>query len=523
VAPQYADLLLNAPAKLKGQLVGDEFKCLSLNIFAPPGASASLRPVMVWIHGGANAVGASSTYDVARNLAREDQMVLVTVNYRLGVFGWFTHPALAEADAATDEERFGNFGTLDLIAALRWVRDHISIFGGDPNSVTIFGESAGGQNVFQMLLSPLARGLFHRAIAQSPVALTYSVEQAANWLDDTVPGDPHSAQEITARLWVQAGRAKDVAAARTALRATPARDIAGFLRSLTPETLMGVFERGSVGFYLGPRPVRDGTVLPREPFAEVFASGRWNKVPVILGSNRDEYRTFVADKPEHSRLLPGGLPLLRDRKAYLAETTCQSRTWKAANVDAVADAMLAGGHADVWTYRFDWDEAPAVPFLRPDLSLGAAHGMEMAFVFRDVAGEMDIFKVFTPFNRRGRREVATAMGDAWASFARSGAPRLGTAWPRRSLAAQLPDSLIFDTQAGGGVRMESIREDAEGIKRALFSDASLNSSLRCQIYARVFVWNPLFMGLGSSAEYERWCRELDCKVPAATFRPLVPV
>lgn len=523
VSPQYADLLLNAPARLRGQVVGDEAACLTLNVFSPAQPAAAPRPVMFWIHGGANTVGASTTYDVASNLARDDDVVVVTVNYRLGVLGWFTHPALWESDAATPQERSGNFGTLDLIAALEWVRDHIAVFGGDPGCVTIFGESAGGQNVLQLLLSPLARGLFHRAIAQSPVTLAFSVEQAAHWLDDPVPGDEFSAQEVTARLWVSAGRAPDIAGARVALRSTPADQIAGFLRGQDPAALMAAFQKGTVGFYLGPRPVLDGVVLPRVGFTEGFAAGAWNRVPVIIGSNRDEFRTFVSDKPEHARLLPGGLPVLRDRAAYLVETAYQSRVWKALHVDAIADAMLACGHRDVWVYRFDWDEAPRVPFIRPDLLLGAAHAMEMAFVFRDVAGELDIFKVFTPFNKRGRQALATAMGDAWTSFARRGSPRLEVPWHRRREDSNGPDTLVFDTGRDGGIRMERIGERVAGVKDALKSDASLDGAGRCRIYARIFVWNPLFARYGSQDEYANWGRDQKHDAPAARYRPRIPI
>ena len=244
-------------------------------------------------------------------------------------------------------------------------------------------------------------------------------------------------------------------------------------------------------------------------------------MPVILGSNGDEFRTFVADKPEHSRLLPGRIPWLRHRSAYLAETACQSRMWKAVNVEAMADAMLRGGHAEVWTYRFDWDEAPAIPFLRPDLSLGAAHGMEMAFVFRDIQGELDLFKIFTPFNRTGRRQVASAMADAWVSFAREGQPSAG--WTRRSLVSQAPDSLVFDSESGGSTAMKPVRESVDDIKRALFNDASLSPRLRCQIYARVFVWNPLFAEHAAISEYERWRQELRVQDAVEAFRPMIPI
>ena len=530
MAPQYAGLLAPVPTKLHGQIVGSE-DCLHLNIFAPPWSpgevprGADLRPVMVWIHGGGNAVGASASYDVLRNYTAQDGLLVVTLNYRLGVIGWFRHPALHEADQATPEERSGNFGTLDIIAALRWVRDNIAAFGGDPRCVTIFGESAGGQHVLTLLASPLAAGLFHRAIAQSPVAETFSEQEATKRNASPLESHRTSALEVAARLWVAAGRADAVDVAASALDHVSATDTAAWLRSLTSEQLLGVFKPGSVGIYLCPRPVRDGVVLPKEPLAEVFRSGVWNHVPVILGSNRDECRTFLADKPEHSRMLFGKLPLLHNRADYITESHYLSQAWRSLHVEAPADALLAGGHRDVWTYRFDWDEAPALPFVRPDILLGAAHGMEMAFAFRDTSGEFDIFKVNTPFNRDGRHALARMMGDAWTSFARVGAPALqtGTVWPRRTLEPG-PDTLLLDSPAGGGGRMAAIRQGIAALKQELLESGEIASGLsRCRIYARVFLWWPLFIGHGTEAEYAEWCARFGCPQPASAFRPSVEV
>lgn len=527
MGPQYAGLLAPVPAKLHGRIVGDE-DCLSLNAFAPAWASDAVptggqrRPVMVWIHGGGNAVGTAASYDVARNYAAHDGMVVVTVNYRLGVLGWFCHPALHEADAATPEERSGNFGTLDLIAALRWVRDNIAAFGGDPGCVTIFGESAGGQNVLTLLASPLAAGLFHRAIAQSPVAETFSVHEATERNNLPLESQRTSAREVVARLWAAAGRAPDADAADQTLRAMPATELATWLRSLAPEELLRVFKPGSVGICLSPRPVRDGVVLPRDPLPEVFRRGAWNRVPVILGSNRDEYRTFLADKPEHVRLLFGKLPLLRNRAEYVTESNFHSQAWRSLHVEEPADAMLGGGHGEVWTYRFDWDEAPAVPLIRPDILLGAAHGMEMAFAFRDTAGELDIFGVNTPFNRAGRRAVAQAMGDAWTSFARTGVPGLsgGAQWQRRTQGTAA-ETLLIDSPAGGGLRMAAVRQDIASLKQSLRLSPQVGSGdSRCRIYARVFLWSPLFAGHGSEEEYAKWGREFHCTHPASAFRPI---
>ncbi|WP_436131760.1 carboxylesterase/lipase family protein [Acidovorax sp. LjRoot38] len=519
IAPQYAGLLAPLPKRIHGQIVGDE-DCLHLNVFAPPWLPEEVpqgterRPVMVWIHGGGNAVGTSASYDAIRNLAARDGLVVVTVNYRLGVLGWFRHPDLAEADDATQEERSGNFGTLDLILALQWVRQNIAAFGGEPDCVTIFGESAGGQNVLTLLASPLAAGLFHRAIAQSPVTETFSETQASYATNAPLESHRTSAREVENRLRRRFGGPA----------AGTARATADWLRSLTPNQLLSVFRPGTAGIYLAPRPVRDGVVLPREPLSEVFRSGRWNRVPVILGNNRDEYRTFLADKPEHVHLLPGGLPLLRDRAAYLTESGFLSQAWQAMHVDGSADAMLVGGHAQVWTYRFDWDEVLALPFVRPDLLLGAAHGMEMAFPFRDIAGELDVFKINTPFNRTARSALAHAMGDAWTSFARTGHPALpdGTAWLARTLDSGR--SLIWDSPAAGGWRMAEVRQEIDQLKHALHTTPELqDGTARCRVYARTFLWNPLFAGHGDEAEYARWCTEFGCHLPATAFRPSVEV
>ena len=139
--------LAPVPASQHGHIVGEE-DCLSVKVFAPAWTPEQVpqgserRPVMVWIHGDGNAVGSAAGYDVTRNLAAQDGVIVVTVNYRLGLLGWFTHPALQAESGLSGEESSGNFAQLDLIAALRWVREHIATFGGDPGCVTVFGESA---------------------------------------------------------------------------------------------------------------------------------------------------------------------------------------------------------------------------------------------------------------------------------------------------------------------------------------------------------------------------------------------
>ena len=165
--PQLAGILSDTPDAKAGTVVGNE-DCLYLNVYAPSGAANEVAkrklPVMVWFHGGGNTVGHAGGYD-GSELAARYGVVVVTTNYRLGPFGWFRQPALVEH--AKGDEASGNWGTLDLIRSLEWVRENAAAFGGDPKNVTIFGESAGGTDVYSLLVSTRAEGLFHRAISQS--------------------------------------------------------------------------------------------------------------------------------------------------------------------------------------------------------------------------------------------------------------------------------------------------------------------------------------------------------------------
>jgi para-nitrobenzyl esterase len=153
------------PSQLSGEAepgritVGSE-DCLFLDVYAPPNAENA--PVMLWLHGGGNTIGTGSSYS-GENLAMKHGVVVVTINYRLGLFGWFSHPSLTTGSAKDDS---GNYGTLDVIRGLEWVQNNIQAFGGDADNVTLFGESAGGFDTLAMMASPLAEGLFHRAIVQ---------------------------------------------------------------------------------------------------------------------------------------------------------------------------------------------------------------------------------------------------------------------------------------------------------------------------------------------------------------------
>jgi acetyl esterase/lipase len=275
-----------------GSVRGSE-DCLSLNVYAPrfPTADIPARseklPVIVWIHGGANRSGSADFYH-GGNLAATHNLIVVTVNYRLGPLGWFYHPALAKT-AASPEEASGNFALLDLIAALGWLRENVAAFGGDPGNITIMGESAGANNVLSLLVTPAAKGLYHRAILQSalPRFATPAFASRAfaarpnsgdtkdnkdteereetnqtNEYDRTNGEDggdeshaaafdpreiphPNSSGEVIARLLLAEGKADRLAAARIQAGEESSADLARFLRSLSAKRIIDAY-RGNL-------------------------------------------------------------------------------------------------------------------------------------------------------------------------------------------------------------------------------------------------------------------------------------
>ncbi len=492
--PQLANPLSGVDAS-PGTVIGNE-DCLTLNVWTPrlaphevPAGDARL-PVMVWIHGGGNTIGHGGYYH-GGNLASTHRTVVVALNYRLGAFGWFRHPALV-AGAASDDDRSGNFGTLDLVRGLEWVRDEISAFGGDPRNVTIFGESAGGSDVFTLLVSPRARGLFHRAIVQSGGTQTASVAEASNPRDAAEPGEASSAYEVALRLLVAEGRAVDRETARAAAHSMAPDELAAFLRSRTPAQVLGVYESGGLALYDVPALIRDGAVIPTDPIPDVLARpDDWAGVPVILGTNRDETKLFQFLDPGQVRRWLWLFPRLRDPERYHLDAEYGSRMWKAAGADEPA-AILAAQGRRVWVYRWDWDEEPRIFISDLAEMLGAAHGLEIAFVFGHFDAGRTSASIFTEENAAGREALSRQMMSYWAEFAYTGDPGVGrngkqprwTPWDASS--PQAPKFAVLDTPAGGGIRLSSESVTRDSIVASVESDARLADwERKCAVLANL--------------------------------------
>jgi para-nitrobenzyl esterase len=424
----------------------------------------------VWLYGGGNTIGATSGYDGSA-LATRQGVVVVMAAYRLGGLGWFRHASLrrdcAAGDAVCLDDNSGNFGTLDQIHALGWVRDNIAAFGGDPTNVTIFGESAGARNVLALLVSPRAAGLFQRAISQSGGTYASSLAEAEHATSDAEPGAPTSSAEIVKRLGIEP----------TGLRDVPAT---AFVRA---------YDSGGSPMYYAPQLFPDGAVLPAEELLTVIRAGRHNPVPVLIGTNKDEQKLFNFLSPRYVWRLFGVLPIVRDERAYFRDSDYVTRTWKIRGLDEPARALAAVQPGRVFAYRWDWDEQPSVLWADLGELIGAAHGLEIAFVFGHWSQGANSRALYTQENAPGREALSAAMQSYWAEFARNGDPGRGargelpawTAWDEAG-----DKYIVLDTEAGGGIRMSRETETLEALVDEIGADASYaDAAERCVALALI--------------------------------------
>jgi len=393
--------------------------CLTLNVWSPVEPAGPL-PVMVWIHGGGynTGSGTAALYDGA-NLARRG-VVLVTINYRLGRLGFFDHPALA-AERPADAPA-GNYGLMDQIAALEWVRHNIAALGGDPDRVTVFGESAGGAAVTQLMIAPAARGLFHRAAVQSGLGRQRSALPAQDR-----PGRP-SAQSLGVVFARSAGLGP--APTADALRALPAA------RLLTP-----------LPAFYSDNLIVDGQIVT-EDVVEAFAAGRQAPVPLVIGTNSAE---FWRIRPAAAGAYGRTDDAMTDAEYHALLTAYGGQDGYDAHV--VSDLVfneparhLARLHAragnPTFLYRFD-----VVPQSNPEPGRGAIHASERPYVF-DTLDTLDALDALDTVGRsQGERDAraATAMADYWTTFARAGNPNGDgrPVWPEVG-----PDRLLEFTHDG---------------------------------------------------------------------------
>lgn len=419
-------------------LMGSE-DCLYLNIWRPDTNETDL-PVYVWIHGGGNSIGAAvqGPWDYGTEIARRCNVVFVSMNYRLGPMGWFTLPQLRTGNALDDS---GNYGNLDIIQALRWIRQNIEAFGGNPGNVTVAGVSAGAMNIFALMISPLAEGLFHKAILHSGRLTTMP----------TAMGEA-SAREVLLTLLVKDGKAADRASAEAHAAALSDAEIAAYLRSKSAAEIYACYGQSSLGFGMISFPFffEDGAVIPSGGFA-AFEEGSYpGKVPIIIGSTKEEVKTFLFMHPYFLMEDPE-----RDR-LYEILAAYGSDLWKADGVDEVARSLSS--HPDqppIYAYQFLWgapNEGRESPIPgRMGFKLGAGHGTDTVFFFgmTRVTGNPLTDFVTTPENIAGREALSHAVMAYMANFLHTGDPDTPEGLPTWNAWTYDPDApkcILFDAE-----------------------------------------------------------------------------
>ncbi len=528
-------------AFIKGIHVLGAEDCLYLDVWTPPLSADELKtaklPVMVWIHGGANTLGTSSAIRHYK-LAGKENVIVVSLQYRLGLLGWLSHPAAREA-AATPLDATSNFATLDMVAALQWVQTNIGAFGGNPDNVTLFGQSAGGFNVTSLLVAPQAKGLFHRAIVESGNIQTVPQAMAENYVDDAEPGLPYSSREYINKLLVSDGKAADRSAAKTVQDNLPATELMNYLRGKSLEELFAVVDkRGGLG-YSTYSNVRDGIVLPQEPVLELFADKqKYNNVPVMFGSNRDEYKFFLWGEDRFTTMRFGLLPELKNRDDYNHITGYFSDQWQTISVNEPAAILAQTQPGEVFAYRFDWaGQKPILGINMADL-FGAAHGIEVTFLFGpDAVDTLSLFAIAD--DDVEREKLGDAMRGYWASFARTGIPGNGgdaalpvwqpwsdNGYKKLILDKPLPPDSATQSALGrkrgrleeGGIRMADESFTVAELKRRLRDDTSIvTPKVRCELYSQLFYY-AFTTDFWNDAEYIA----LGCDpYPRASFSPIM--
>jgi len=412
--------------------------CLFLNVWTPALADGGNRPVMVWFHGGgfSSGSGSSRAYEGARLVQRGD-VVVVTVNHRLNVLGY-----LALGHYGEGYEDSAVAGVLDMVQALEWVRDNIAAFGGDPNTVMIFGESGGGAKVSTLMATPAAQGLFHRAVVQSGAMLRFPEQGVAR----------AAADKVVANLGLNA-------------------DTLAQIKTLPEEVIRAAFE----GTGAATAPSIDGRTLTRHPF-EPDAAPWGRNVPMMLGTNRTENSLFTGGaNPAIFDLTWAELPDVlqrsypdKDVEAIIAgyralqpestavdiyfEATTDSR-WLAGHVRQAERKVRQGG-APTYLYLFNWDTPVDGGKWR------SPHALEIGFVFDNVANSESMSGVGPD-----QQLVADIMADTWIAFARTGKPDNPKipAWPAYNLETR--PVMVLDATP-------ELVNDARAAQRALFDDGA---------------------------------------------------
>ena len=467
--------------------------CLYLDIKAPVNKSENALPVMFWIHGGGNTSGMKDLYDFSTLVDRHN-LIVVSINYRLGPFGWFTHPAIQDLQTGLDMS--SNFGTLDIIEALKWVQSNIHLFGGDKDNVTIFGESAGGHNVLSLLVSQQAKGLFHKSISQS--GYTTSIDKISAYKQNKIsPTSSHSSFNIVNKILNQKSKKEE--------ETINIKYIREMLLDLSSEEFFSYYAQRP-SYEEMPLLTADGIVVPLMGLSKALASkDHLNIVPTIAGSNRDEVKLWLGSAEYFvdlkfspiGRLL--GIPKvsLKDEDAFEIFNYYRSSAWKLRGVDSPLRSMKEAGNNNLFAYRYDWDDHRRFVVGNLRKLIGAAHATEIPLLTGNNKLVGDYGFLIYP---RGpsKRFTSKNMMKFWANFAKEGTPGISTNFIKWH-AYDDPDKsnfIILDNRSN--LKMSTDTISFKSLVNNLYKETKVTDLEKCVILLQMLT----FVGDDLYDEYE---------------------
>jgi len=492
ILPKEDNFCIQRPSNLGGVEGEDGFigteDCLYLDIIAPSKKNDGFLPVMFWIHGGGNTSGLKDLYDFSKMVKRHD-VIVVRVNYRLGPFGWFTHPSIQEFQSGIDKT--SNYGTLDLIEALDWVQKNIYLFGGDRENVTIFGESAGGHNVYSLLVSDKSRGLFNKAISMSGYTTSIKLNDAYKPKDKSSTSTFSSSNVVNRILKDQVEPIPNKEYTKLETRR--------ILLNLTSKEFFKYYsERES--YEEIPLLTADGIVIPKVGLREALYDPEYiYKVPTMAGSTRDEVKLWLASAEYFVDLdfsAVGsviGIPkvILKNEEAFEAFNYYRSSAWKIRGVDVPLKGLYEAGNQSLYSYRYDWDDHRRYLIADFKKLIGAAHATEIPLLAGNakLVGGYPLSDLIYPPGA-SKFYLSRNMMRFWTNFAKTGVPGKSTnsiEWkPIISKDNLNPTYMVLDNRKNLG--MQSKVNTFKSLSTELFYDNRVNNLEKCVILLQMFTF-----------------------------------
>jgi len=493
IKPKEKNVCVQRPSSLggaegDGSYVGTE-DCLYLDITVPKNNKSEKLPVMFWIHGGGNTSGLKDLYDFSK-MVNKHNVIVVRINYRLGPFGWFTHPAIQGLQDGLDKS--SNFGTLDIIKALEWVQNNISLFGGDLNNVTIFGESAGGHNVLSLIVAKQAKGLFHKAISMSGYTTTISAQNAYKQESESSTSNFTSSSVVERILRDKKKNINNNTEIRKVLIEASTADFFKYYVERKPYEEL-------------PLLTADNIVIPKIGLNEALSKDELiNKVPTIAGSNADEVKLWLAtaeyfvglDYSFLGSILNIPKVVLKNEDSFEAFNYYRSSAWKIRGVDGPLQSLKIAGNNDIYAYRYDWDDHRQLVIADFKKLIGAAHATEIPLLAGDtkLVGGYPLSNLIYP-KSFSKRFTSKNMMHFWTNFAKYGKPGVSTnniEWKKYNPADRNSNYLVIDNRRN--LKMETNKLSFQSLSEELSRDERVNNLEKCVILLQMFtfVGNDLY-------------------------------